>query len=191
MEKIIGKDYVPKDNSWVKLLSHPDADNWPGMYNRHAVIESEPYVLSDEERGEHIPADREFVDVRSVDTGLRYRVIWNPEWVGDMKVKSPLEGIIGKRYIVNTCYAEDIVTGEIKDMDWVTKNLLRRDHLVSSNPYEGTIRKKDYCSKYLEEDFKVNVMLVNIFYQGRVYAVLFSEWMLMDREAKIAERMWM
>ena len=193
MEKeIIGRLYIPQDNSWVKLLQHEGIENFQGLYYRPSVIESEPYkeVVEYTEKGDTY--EREFVNVRSLDTGLRYRVMWKEDWMKGLAPESDPKGIIGKWFVVDNPYAKDLITGEVKSHDWVDGTIRHEELQLVSNPYEVTISRKEYFREYYNgEKGNKKLMVVNVYYEGRVYAVLFDEWHIKDKHEEDVRYKWL
>lgn len=192
-KEIIGKVYVPQDNSWAELLDHEGIENFQGLYHREGVIVSEPYKR--EVSVGDVRTVREFVDVRSLDTGMLYRVLWNEAWIKPTSsiLSGRPEGIIGKWYVVDRCYARDLVTGRdvAKDgYEWFEEAMMNRAFPVVSNPYEAVLPKKDVMFAGEGEGVS-HYTMVNIFHEGRVYQVMFDEWHLKDKEAGTVGYKWL
>lgn len=192
-KEIIGKVYVPQDNSWTELLDYEGIENFQGLYHREGVIVSRPYerVVSVGD----VRTVREFVDVRSLDTRMLYRVLWNEKWIKPTSsiLSGRPEGIIGKCYVVDGCYARDLVTGKNvakDDYKWFEGTMRNRAFLVVSNPYEAVLPKKDVMP-YCDGEGVFHYMMVNIFYEGRVYQVKFDEWHLKDKKEGVTCCKWL
>jgi hypothetical protein len=84
---LIGRRMIVKDNSYI-IDKETGLDC--GLYDKEVVIVSDPYRETVHSRfvGDH---EHLFVDVASLDSGRRYRVLFNEDWLIDENIAPKVE----------------------------------------------------------------------------------------------------
>lgn len=162
-ESIIGKRMVVRDNSYI--VSKADREAQGFLYGKIVEIISEPFdEFVDSIACEGRTHTNTFVYVRSLESGVEYRVLWRESWLVDANDIIPKDDVRGRNIILSDgSYSVEI--GGIKKLWGIDKNHM----IIVSNPYVrecGDIFRKTY--KYLFVD-ALNLK------DGKVYSVLFNE----------------
>lgn len=76
-----GKFYTPDDNSWAKDLEA--GCDTGGLVGKRMVIVSDPYEASIKEPWMDEPITNVFIDVFSIESGRKYRVLFHENCVED------------------------------------------------------------------------------------------------------------
>lgn len=79
---LIGRRMIVQDNSWC---IDKESGCRCGLMGKEVVIVSSPYKVDVKESWEKEPCYHIFVDVASLDSGRRYRVLFNEGWLIDEK----------------------------------------------------------------------------------------------------------
>ena len=77
---LIGRRMKVQDNSWI---IDKETGCETDLYGREVVVVSDPYKEIIYTRWDDSPIERLFVDVASLDTGRRYRVLFRESWLID------------------------------------------------------------------------------------------------------------
>jgi len=113
-QSIIGKQYIPEDNSYVA----DQLGRWANLYGAKTLaIISTPYKATLVSNWSNQEYEETFVNVLDIATGIRYRVLFVTSWVQKsyLSVKVDPDKIINHQYKVkDNSYIGEIVRGTLK-----------------------------------------------------------------------------
>lgn len=82
LEKLIGKKYIPQDNSYIHEIVNGKRKDWGALIGVPCEIISKPYIITIS-NGFTKPYQRKMIQVKSLRTGLIYEVMFAESWIQD------------------------------------------------------------------------------------------------------------
>ena len=82
LENLIGKKYVPQDNSYIHEIVNGKRKDWGALIGVPCKIISKPYIITISD-GFTKPYQRKIIKVKSLKTGLIYEVMFAESWICD------------------------------------------------------------------------------------------------------------
>ena len=82
LEKLIGKKYIPQDNSYIHEIVNGKKKDWGSLIGVPCEIISKPYVITIS-NGYTKPYQRKMIQVKSLRTGFIYEVMFAESWIQD------------------------------------------------------------------------------------------------------------
>lgn len=82
LENLIGKKYVPQDNSYIHEIVNGKRKDWGALIGVPCKIISKPYIITISD-GFTKPYQRKMIKVKSLKTGLIYEVMFAESWIVD------------------------------------------------------------------------------------------------------------
>ena len=82
LNSLIGKKYVPQDNSYIHEIVNGKRKDWGSLIGVPCEIISKPYVITIA-NGFTKPYQRKMIRVKSLKTGLIYEVMFAEYWIQD------------------------------------------------------------------------------------------------------------
>ena len=82
LNSIIGKKYIPQDNSYIHEIVNGKRKDWGALIGVPCKIISKPYIITISD-GFTKPYQRKMIKVKSLKTGLIYEVMFAESWIVD------------------------------------------------------------------------------------------------------------
>lgn len=82
LNNLIGKKYVPQDNSYIHEIVNGKKKDWGSLIGVPCEIISKPYVITIS-NGYTKPYQRKMIQVKSLRTGFIYEVMFAESWIQD------------------------------------------------------------------------------------------------------------
>ena len=79
---LIGKKYIPQDNSYIHEIVNGKRKDWGALIGVPCEIISKPYIITIS-NGFTKPYQRKMIRVKSLKTGLIYEVMFAESWIQD------------------------------------------------------------------------------------------------------------
>ena len=82
LNNLIGKKYIPQDNSYIHEIVIGKRKDWGALIGVPCEIISKPYIITIS-NGFTKPYQRKMIRVKSLKTGLIYEVMFAESWIRD------------------------------------------------------------------------------------------------------------
>ena len=82
LNNLIGKKYIPQDNSYIHEIVNGKRKDWGALMGVPCEIISKPYIIPISS-GYSKPYQRKMISVKSLKTGLIYEVMFAESWIQD------------------------------------------------------------------------------------------------------------
>lgn len=82
LNNLIGKKYVPQDNSYIHEIVNGKRKDWGALIGVPCKIISKPYIITISD-GFTKPYQMKMIKVKSLKTGLIYEVMFAESWIQD------------------------------------------------------------------------------------------------------------
>ena len=82
LNNLIGKKYIPQDNSYIHEIVNGKRKDWGALIGVPCEIISKPYIITIS-NGYSKPYQRKMIRVKSLKTGLIYEVMFAESWIRD------------------------------------------------------------------------------------------------------------
>ena len=82
LNNLIGKKYIPQDNSYIHEIVNGKRKDWGALIGVPCEIISKPYIITIS-NGFTKPYQRKMIRVKSLKTGLIYEVMFAESWIQD------------------------------------------------------------------------------------------------------------
>ena len=82
LNNLIGKKYIPQDNSYIHEIVNGKRKDWGALIGVPCEIISKPYIITIS-NGFTNPYQRKMIRVKSLKTGLIYEVMFAESWIQD------------------------------------------------------------------------------------------------------------
>ena len=82
LNNLIGKKYIPQDNSYIHEIVNGKRKDWGALMGVPCEIISKPYIITISS-GYSKPYQRKMIRVKSLKTGLIYEVMFAESWIQD------------------------------------------------------------------------------------------------------------
>ena len=82
LNNLIGKKYIPQDNSYIHEIVNGKRKDWGALIGVPCEIISKPYIITIS-NGFTKPYQRKMIRVKSLKTGLTYEVMFAESWIQD------------------------------------------------------------------------------------------------------------
>lgn len=82
LNNLIGKKYIPQDNSYIHEIVNGKRKDWGALMGVPCEIISKPYIITIS-NGYSKPYQRKMIRVKSLKTGLVYEVMFAESWIQD------------------------------------------------------------------------------------------------------------
>lgn len=80
LNNLIGKKYIPQDNSYIHEIVNGKRKDWGALMGVPCEIISKPYIITIS-NGFTKPYQRKMIRVKSLKTGLIYEVMFAESWL--------------------------------------------------------------------------------------------------------------
>jgi hypothetical protein len=82
LNNLIGKKYIPQDNSYIHEIVNGKRKDWGALMGVPCEIISKPYIITIS-NGYSKPYQRKMIRVKSLRTGFIYEVMFAESWIQD------------------------------------------------------------------------------------------------------------
>ena len=82
LNNLIGKKYIPQDNSYIHEIVNGKRRDWGALIGVPCKIISKPYIITISDRITK-PYERRMIKVKSLKTGFIYEVMFCESWICD------------------------------------------------------------------------------------------------------------
>lgn len=80
LNNLIGKKYIPRDNSYIREIVNGKKKDWGALIGVPCKIISKPYIITISD-GICKPYQRRMIRVKSLKTGFIYEVMFCESWI--------------------------------------------------------------------------------------------------------------